>query len=250
MILRRLAEAIREQNWFTAVLEILIVVVGLFIGLQLDDWNQRRIDRAHEAIYLQELLEDFEANREALVDSTRRFEAILDAMTALLVQSAMDEPDWTVAQLNDAFHHIHRMPTFIAVVRTYANLTGSGDLRLITNRDLKNELAQYFAASDLAVLVQNTHEMELVQTFQPYVIDNMDFQAVYYRRIEDFVPPPAVEDARILEVLNTREFRNIVTQKHTICTDLLNQHRSLQVRTDRVIEILRSILGETTEAEA
>ena len=30
MILRRLATALREQNWFTVALEILIVVVGSF----------------------------------------------------------------------------------------------------------------------------------------------------------------------------------------------------------------------------
>ena len=49
-------------------------------------------------------------------------------------------------------------------------------------------------------LIQNTHEMELVQTFQPYVIENMDFQAVFYQRIEDFPLPPAVEESRILEM--------------------------------------------------
>ena len=45
MILRRLADAIREQNWFTVVLEMAIVVIGILIGLQVDDWNQRRLER-------------------------------------------------------------------------------------------------------------------------------------------------------------------------------------------------------------
>ena len=53
VILRRLAEAIREQNWFTVALEILIVVVGIFIGLQANDWNQARIDRELEVRYLE-----------------------------------------------------------------------------------------------------------------------------------------------------------------------------------------------------
>ena len=42
MILRNLADAIREQNWSTVILEILIVVVGIFIGLQVDGWNEGR----------------------------------------------------------------------------------------------------------------------------------------------------------------------------------------------------------------
>ena len=247
MILRRLAEAIQQQNWFVVLLEVMIVVVGIFIGLQVDDWNQERLNRVNETIYLQEFLEDFEANRAQLKESIGAFEEILDSITALLVQSAKDSPTWTAAQLNDAFRNVHRMPTFIAVVRTYANLTGSGDLVLIRNRALKNELAQYFAAADLAVLVQNTHEMELVQTFQPYVIKNMDFQAVYHYRVDDFPIPPAVEHDRILDVLRTREFRNILTQKHIISTDLINQHRDLLIQTDRVIAMLRANLGDVTQ---
>lgn len=58
MILRRLADAIREQNWFTVVLEILIVVIGILIGLQVDDWNQQRKDRALEQQYLDRLHTD------------------------------------------------------------------------------------------------------------------------------------------------------------------------------------------------
>ena len=42
MIIRRLADALREQNWFTVVLEVMIVVVGIFIGLQVDGWNEGR----------------------------------------------------------------------------------------------------------------------------------------------------------------------------------------------------------------
>ena len=58
MILRRLADAIREQNWFTVIVEILIVVVGIFIGLQVDDWNERRKDRLDERFYLERLHDD------------------------------------------------------------------------------------------------------------------------------------------------------------------------------------------------
>ena len=58
MILRRLAKAIREQNWFTVVLEILIVVVGIFIGLQVDGWNQARLDKVDEQIFLERIHEE------------------------------------------------------------------------------------------------------------------------------------------------------------------------------------------------
>ena len=58
MILRRLSKSIRRQDWFVAVLEVFIVVVGLFIGLQVDDWNTARIEREEG----REILAQIEAN--------------------------------------------------------------------------------------------------------------------------------------------------------------------------------------------
>ena len=63
MILRRLVTGLRKRDWGTVVLEVLIVVVGIFIGLQVDDWNQVRIGRSDIAIYLQRIHGDL--NRDA-----------------------------------------------------------------------------------------------------------------------------------------------------------------------------------------
>ena len=40
MILRRLTTAFRKQDWFTVGVETLIVVFGVFIGLQVNNWNE------------------------------------------------------------------------------------------------------------------------------------------------------------------------------------------------------------------
>jgi hypothetical protein len=39
MILRNIANAIRRQDWATVVIEFFIVVVGIFVGLQVDSWH-------------------------------------------------------------------------------------------------------------------------------------------------------------------------------------------------------------------
>ena len=64
MILRRLADAIREQNWFTVVLELAIVVIGILIGLQMDDWNQRRLERESDRRALALFVDELQLMRE------------------------------------------------------------------------------------------------------------------------------------------------------------------------------------------
>lgn len=57
MILQRLATSIRKQDWFTVFIETLIVVLGVFLGIQLGNWNEARADRARETALLIELKE-------------------------------------------------------------------------------------------------------------------------------------------------------------------------------------------------
>ena len=71
---------------------------------------------------------------------------------------------------------------------------------------------------------------------------------MYEQRLDDHPIAPPVEEERILHVLHTREFRNILTQKHTISADLLEQHRRLLVMTDSIIEKLKASIGDDGRA--
>jgi len=62
MILRRLADAIRDRNWFTVLIELAVVVVGIFLGLQIDDWNERRKENSLERGYIERLEAEVDAN--------------------------------------------------------------------------------------------------------------------------------------------------------------------------------------------
>jgi hypothetical protein len=46
MPLRRFGRAVRRQDWFTVVIELLVVVVGILLGLQVDESGLLRGARA------------------------------------------------------------------------------------------------------------------------------------------------------------------------------------------------------------
>jgi hypothetical protein len=229
---------VRTENWFAVFLDLLVVVVGLFIGLQIDTWWEAQRESRFEGAYLTELREDFELNQSSLESSLADLEKIAQNIVALHEVAALKTPDMSVSELNEKFRSIASMPTFFPVNRAYTNLTGSGDLRLIRSRQLKNALADYYAAAQLTLLVQNTHEMELVQIYEPYMIANLDYAAVQKIPVADFPLPPPLEESSILNVVGTREFRNVLTQKWVITTDLLGQHRGMLERTKKILQLL------------
>ncbi|MBI1192736.1 MAG: hypothetical protein GC205_06120 [Bacteroidetes bacterium] len=234
-ILQRLSKHLEEQNWFAVGLEILIVVISIFLGFQVTASYESRKNLRTEAVYLDELREDFQANR-ALEDKTLgRLESILPQLRGLMEQSALAEPTWSVAELNTAFSNLWQMPTFYSTDRAYDNILGSGELKLIRDRKLKKEISEYYSSLELLQIVQNTHELELVQILMPYAVAQLDFQAVHLTRSDDYPVPAPVEPDRILEVLHTREFRGVLTTKWDILTDLLDLNRSLSKEIDEVL---------------
>ncbi len=58
MRLRSLTKHIKDQNWFAVALDFFIVVFGVFMGLQVSNWNAARVDRADEIIFLNALHQD------------------------------------------------------------------------------------------------------------------------------------------------------------------------------------------------
>lgn len=73
MILRRLANAVRKQDWFTVVIETLIVVFGVFIGIQLGNWNEARTAEQRRDQIVQALATDL-ADSIYVMDEKQVFE--------------------------------------------------------------------------------------------------------------------------------------------------------------------------------
>ncbi len=86
MLLRRLAEALRRQDWFTVLIEFLIVVLGIFVGLQVSNWNEQRVFANRERVYLGQLHDEIAGNLRAL--------AFREAFTRRVVEGGEEALGW------------------------------------------------------------------------------------------------------------------------------------------------------------
>jgi hypothetical protein len=84
VILRRISAHVKAQNWFAVGIDLVIVVVGVFIGLQVQQWadaqRQARLERVYTERLQGEIL-NLMATRAPLVASRNRFNAALMATT-------------------------------------------------------------------------------------------------------------------------------------------------------------------------
>ena len=87
MLLRRIVEHVKTQNWTAIMIDFLIVIGGVFIGVQLSNWNDvRQNEREYEAAlmrYESEIktnLMTLDSIEDGVLDSLRIVGAAIDAL--------------------------------------------------------------------------------------------------------------------------------------------------------------------------
>ena len=73
MLLRRITEHVKAQNWTAVALDFFIVVVGVFIGIQVSNWNDVRGERAQEAFYIERLHDEAQTGVDGLLGFAEKY---------------------------------------------------------------------------------------------------------------------------------------------------------------------------------
>jgi hypothetical protein len=164
--LRSLTEHLRTQNWTAVVLDCVIVIFGVFIGIQVANWNEERADRAVLERTLGRLESDFGATLEMLGEmNTARSEAMF-ALDDLLTSLENDEPladeaatagaaRWTFSQM------IPPPPV------SFEEMVNSGRLDLIKSVGLRDALRRLQALAELTRTL-NLQQGDSLSTLEPY----------------------------------------------------------------------------------
>lgn len=144
MILRRVIEHFRRQEWTAIFLDFVIVVMGVFIGIQVSNWNVVRQAIADERVFVQRLHEDVvEAEAKSARLRERRFgqsQAINEAMAVIFNErerKVLNEEEC----LYLAFSHDYVLTA--PALPSFNDLLSSGRLDLLRDRELKRALASF-----------------------------------------------------------------------------------------------------------
>jgi hypothetical protein len=142
MILRRIIQHVKEQNWTAIAIDFAIVVLGVFVGMQVSNWNAALEDARRGRAYVERLKADLEQNRDAqraLADYYGAVLASVERMDALLADPKAD-PQELVVQAYRASEINYRGPARA----TWDEIVSSGDTGLIP-REVADSAASYFA---------------------------------------------------------------------------------------------------------
>lgn len=122
-----------------AIGEILLVVIGILIALQINNQNDLRKDRIKELHYLANIKTDLEVNVQEM-DRYLEYRAESIAAANRVLEHFEGKPITDYAAFNADGVHIYEWERFWQHDNTFQELVNSGSLALISNEDIKESL--------------------------------------------------------------------------------------------------------------
>ena len=143
MILRRIAIALREQSWFNVFVELALIVVGVFLGIQVSNWNESRADRQLEVMLIQHLAADFRDIEDRAASDALAAESRIEILESLSLALSDNANRPNLDGLLEEFSDAAGTTTSIEGSATYEEMLATGRLGLIRSQTLRDALAEY-----------------------------------------------------------------------------------------------------------
>lgn len=149
MLLRRITQHVSNQNWFAVFIDFVIVVVGVFIGIQVANWNENRENQIIEQDYYQRL----HAELKSAIASTETLMTVIPEELNLLYEVSDyitdRKPDIKLNQDHcTIIGRSHIYNSYAAIPPTIQELYATGRFSLIKEPEIRDAIGLYVQEID------------------------------------------------------------------------------------------------------
>jgi hypothetical protein len=221
MILARLTRSLRRQDWTTLAVEFVLVVAGVFVALQADNWNQQRVAERKFRSELALLQAELRDDRVPLALTIERIEHNLTVLTAFQ-RAFHGETSASYGERREAF-----VPALLGGITSFMRrarvdrLLGSDGILEERFESLRRELEKwnrtwngYLEMSDERLSYRNKVILPLfTETHSQVTRAERIFRDTPYRldasgrddELRDLLADPRVENAIVIKLLIEKE---------------------------------------------
>lgn len=171
---QRIRKHLKAQDWFTVFVEVAILVVGVFLGIQVSDWNDARKDRADEAEFLRQLQVDIVSAKE-LSNQIGRFRVARRGHMELALDvlfGRSDRSELSAEECQAVFTSAFVNMPFVDI-GSFNELTSSGRIGIIRDGELRASLLhlqQVIAMSNRTVSQLTPQAFRLGRNFPELIV--------------------------------------------------------------------------------
>lgn len=217
----------KRSYWLYALGEVSLIVVGILIALQVDNWredasNNKKVKSYYESIAndLSDQLVEIESQIKSEIEILRESERLIDAYNKN--RGFVADEAYT-----SAIGNINNWRTFIRIDPAFEQLLATGDVGLIKQESLKKKIFSYFhQLRKVETIITENHEY-VKSTFAPLVLKVSDhslpnFQNDLYKQIVKLGYVPEDVASKLSDNGESLEFIREQLKKDDVRLELYN----------------------------
>jgi len=129
-----------------AIGEIILVVIGILVALQINTWNEEKKERVQEQKYLIEIKANLESDLLQIEDIRNGYQQISVTADSILMFIKDAKPKTTnYNKLWEYIIAVTYVPSFQSQKNGYNNLISAGNINQIKNQELLREISSHYS---------------------------------------------------------------------------------------------------------
>lgn len=171
MAIRRFRDHVAEQNWFAVAVDVLIVVLGVFIGMQVNNWNESRLERQQGSAYRAMLVDDLNTNLSDLAMRRHYYQWVRAEALATLGDLKRPSRDLDESFLLEAYQASQMQPWSLKR-DTYDQILAVGAMGKLGSPLLRDRIANYYVGADVTGtnMIALPPYREILRRVMPYAV--------------------------------------------------------------------------------
>jgi competence protein ComGC len=149
-----------------AIGEIVLVVIGILIALQINNWNKSQNEKQIEKQYLKNIVRDLEEQIKSIEVQMENEQSYYEAASYLIEDYNEDYRLTLDSTFYKLASSLTSRKTFVITDPTYTDLISSGNINIIRNQAYKDKLLNYYQELErIEKIIQNNNSLLIDQHY-------------------------------------------------------------------------------------
>jgi len=225
-----------------AIGEIVLVVIGILIAIQVNNWNIERIDKNKEVKYLKNILLDLEKDLASL-EYQIEFREVRKIGDKKLIKQINGTPVDNVTELTKNVVNSLMAERFTPNNNTYLELSNSGNLSLISNDSIKMlllELEDLYKRNNFGLEHESFDYQEYIS--KPiFKYTNTDQLFPVYTG-EKTIEEQEITMDNFKALFENTEYKNGLFIIGLVSNDMISIYKEIATKSEEIIELINEDL--------
>lgn len=220
--------------------EIILVVIGILIALQVSNWNTKRNESKASKNLMNRLLIESNKNQEALDYNIKRIESLITDSERLLQLMGNDYSTKNIKTIDTLIYSVLVSPSLAYKSSTLNEALSSGTISLIASDSLRDFLYQIPSIYAVIKMGEKREDEDSSNNLIPYFYDNISLRQVDYSfaPIKDRIGKSELDYSDNRIILKDRKFESIIDNKMFLLNTYLNKNIEYQKFNSKTIKLL------------